>query len=35
MKEYLGKDYELFKTIKEIKEQDFVQARMPYDISIR
>ena len=35
MKEYLGKDYELFKTIKEIKEQDFVQARMPYDIRIR
>ncbi len=35
MKEYLGNDYELFKTIKEIKEQDFVQARMPYDISIR
>jgi protease-4 len=35
MKEYLGSDYELFKTIKEIKEQDFVQARMPYDISIR
>ncbi|NDV97421.1 signal peptide peptidase SppA [Dysgonomonas sp. 521] len=35
MKEYLGSDYELFKTIKEIKEQDFVQARMPYDISVR
>jgi protease-4 len=35
LKEYLGGDYELFKTIKEIKEQDFIQARMPYDINIR
>ncbi len=35
MKEYLGNDYQLFKTIKEIKEQDFIQARMPYDIDIR
>ena len=35
MKEYLGSDYQLFKTIKEIKEQDFIQARMPYDINIR
>ena len=35
MKEYLGNDYKLFKTIKEIKEQDFVQARMPYDIDVR
>lgn len=35
MKEYLGSDYQLFKTMKEIKEQDFIQARMPYDINIR
>jgi len=35
LKEYLGSDYEMFKTIKEIKEQDFIQARMPYDINIR
>ncbi|GHV13460.1 signal peptide peptidase SppA [Bacteroidia bacterium] len=35
LKEYLGNDYQIFKTIKEIKEQDFVQARMPYDINVR
>jgi protease-4 len=35
LKEYLGSDYQLFKTIKEIKEQDFIQARMPYDIDVR
>ncbi|WP_029906596.1 signal peptide peptidase SppA [Prevotella sp. 10(H)] len=35
MKEYLGSDYQLFKTIKEIKEQDFIQARMPYDVDVR
>lgn len=35
MKEYLGSDYKLIKTIKEIKEQDFIQARMPYDIDVR
>lgn len=35
LKEYLGSDYEHFKILKEIKEQDFVQARMPYDIVIK
>lgn len=35
MKEYLGSDYQYFKTLKEIKEQDFIQARMPYDIVIK
>lgn len=35
LKEYLGSDYQMFKTIKEIKEQDFIQARMPYDIDVR
>lgn len=35
MKDYLGSDYEHFKILKEIKEQDFIQARMPYDIVIK
>jgi len=35
LKDYLGADYEYFKVLKEIKEQDFVQARMPYDIVIK
>lgn len=35
LKEYLGSDYQIFKTIKEIKQQDFIQARMPYDVDIR
>lgn len=34
MKEYLGNDYHLFKTMKEIRDQDFIQARLPYDFSI-
>ncbi|MDU1891762.1 MAG: signal peptide peptidase SppA [Dysgonomonas sp.] len=35
MKEYLGSDYQFFKTMKEIKDQNFIQARMPYDLEIR
>ncbi|SHE38121.1 signal peptide peptidase SppA [Dysgonomonas macrotermitis] len=38
LKEYLGGDFQLLKTIKEIKdlkEQDFIQARMPYDLEIK
>lgn len=35
LKEYLGSDYQLFKTLKEIKEQDFMQARIPYDFDIK
>lgn len=35
MKEYLGKDYKTFMMIKEIKEQDFIQARLPYDFDIK
>lgn len=35
VKEYFGDDYKLIKTLKEIKEQDFIQARMPYDIDVR
>ncbi|NDV78457.1 signal peptide peptidase SppA [Dysgonomonas sp. 511] len=34
LKEYLGSDYLMFKTLKEIKEQNFIQARMPYDIVV-
>ncbi len=37
MKAYFGEDYSLIKTIKEIKEmkeQDFIQARLPYDFAI-
>ncbi len=38
MKEYLGRDFYLLKTIKDIKdlkEQDFIQARMPYDLQLK
>lgn len=38
LKEYFGSDYELIKTVKEIKElkqQDFIQARVPYDFQLR
>lgn len=35
MKEYLGSDYQSFKLIKEIKEQDFIQARLPYDFNLK
>lgn len=38
LKEYLDNDFQLLKTIKEInnlKEQDFIQARMPYDLDIQ
>lgn len=37
LKEYLGTDFYLLKTIKDIKnlkEQDFIQARMPYDLQL-
>lgn len=35
LREYLGNDYEVFLKIKQIREQDFVQARLPYDFEIR
>lgn len=38
LKEYLGDDFHILNTIKEIKnlkEQDFIQARMPYDLDIQ
>lgn len=37
LKEHLGTDFYLLKTIKDIKnlkEQDFIQARMPYDLQL-
>lgn len=38
MKDYLGDDFNLLKTIREIKnlrEQDFMQARMPYELRLK
>lgn len=35
LKEYLGESYNLFMTIKNMKDEDFVQARIPYDLNIR
>lgn len=34
MKEYLGESYELFMLLKNIKEQDYIQARIPYELNI-
>lgn len=35
MKEYMGDDYKLIKTLKEIKEQSYIQARIPYELDIQ
>jgi protease-4 len=35
LKEYLGESYNLFMTIKNMKDEDFIQARIPYDLNIR
>ncbi|WP_294081316.1 signal peptide peptidase SppA [Proteiniphilum sp. UBA5384] len=35
MKEYLGESYEMFMLLKDIKEQDYIQARIPYDLNIQ
>jgi protease-4 len=35
LKEYLGNDYHIFQTLKEIKDQDFMQARIPYDFDVK
>lgn len=35
LKEYLGESYELFMLVKSMKEQDIIQARMPFDPNIR
>jgi len=35
LKEYLGEHYELFLMLKDLKEQDYLQARIPFDLNIR
>lgn len=35
MKEYLGESYEIFMLLKDIKEQDHIQARIPYELNIQ
>lgn len=35
LKEYLGESYELFTLIKEVKQQDYIQARLPFDLNIK
>lgn len=35
LKEYLGESYTLFSLIKDVKEQDYIQARIPYEINIK
>lgn len=35
LKEYLGDSYELFMILKNLKEQDYIQARVPFDLNIR
>ena len=34
LKNYLGESLEMFMLLKDIKEQDFLQARMPYELNI-
>lgn len=34
LKNYLGESYDLFMLVKEIKERDYIQARIPYDLKI-
>jgi protease-4 len=34
MKEYLGESYKMFMLLKNIKEQDYIQARIPYELNI-
>lgn len=35
IKEYLGESYTLFNLIKNVKDQDYIQARVPYEINIK
>lgn len=35
VKDYLGIDYKAFEVMREIKQQDYLQARMPYDFNIQ
>ena len=34
MKDYLGADYQMFKVMQDIKGQDYIQARLPYDFDV-
>lgn len=34
LKEYLGEQYQIFTLIKNIKDQDYVQARLPYNFNV-
>ena len=34
LKEYLGESYELFMLLKDLKQQEYLQARIPYDFNI-
>ena len=34
LKEYLGDHYQILSLVKNIKEQDYVQARLPYNINV-
>ncbi len=34
LKEFLGESYELFMLLKDIKQQDYIQARIPFDLNI-
>lgn len=35
IKKYLGESFETFMLLKDIKEQDFIQARIPYELNIK
>jgi protease-4 len=35
MKEYLGESYQMFMLLRDIREQDYIQARIPYELNIR
>ncbi len=34
LKEHLGDSYELFMLLKDLKQQEYLQARIPYDLNI-
>ena len=35
IKNYLGESFELFMLLKNIKDQDYIQARIPFELNIR
>lgn len=35
LKEFLGESYEMFMLVKDLKEQDYIQARIPYELNIQ